>query len=196
MHPRPDYSMFWRNAAILLLALLAFVSVIIKSRPARIDAGGTAFSVSVSAQKTWVEIHGDVINPGIYDCSDKSMADCVNNMAKPDCIKQDYTWLINSAGKINSGDSLKISCDSGFTVVRSVGRLSLPGLLMLGIRPDLNKMNVSDFELLAGVGPKLAQRIVEHRQIYGDFHSVYELGNVSGIGHKKLNQILTELNYK
>jgi competence protein ComEA len=47
---------------------------------------------------------------------------------------------------------------------------------------DLNSATVADLDALPGIGPVLAQRIVDHRTAHGPFTSVDELDDVSGIG--------------
>jgi len=47
---------------------------------------------------------------------------------------------------------------------------------------DLNTATVADLDALPGIGPVLAQRIVDHRTAHGPFTSVEELDDVSGIG--------------
>jgi len=54
---------------------------------------------------------------------------------------------------------------------------------------DLNRATDQDFEALPGVGPKLAERIMEYRQSVGGFQSPDELRAVKGIGKKKLERI-------
>lgn len=54
---------------------------------------------------------------------------------------------------------------------------------------DLNTARAADFELLPGVGPALAQRIVEHRVAHGGFADVEALGAVRGIGPKTLARL-------
>ena len=54
---------------------------------------------------------------------------------------------------------------------------------------DLNSADVATLDTLPGVGPVLAQRILDWRTEHGRFSSVDELGEVSGIGDKLLAQI-------
>lgn len=54
---------------------------------------------------------------------------------------------------------------------------------------DLNRATDHDFDALPGVGPKLAERIMEYRQSVGAFHSLDELREVKGIGRKKFERI-------
>ena len=51
---------------------------------------------------------------------------------------------------------------------------------------DLNKIAREQLEALPGVGPSLAQKILDYRAQNGGFKNVDELDNVSGIGEKKL----------
>ena len=54
---------------------------------------------------------------------------------------------------------------------------------------DLNRATEQDFDALPGIGPKLAERIMEYRQSVGAFHSLDELRDVKGIGKKKFERI-------
>lgn len=54
---------------------------------------------------------------------------------------------------------------------------------------NLNTAEISALDGLPGVGPVLAQRIVDWRTEHGRFTTVDELGEVSGIGEKLLSQI-------
>ena len=58
-----------------------------------------------------------------------------------------------------------------------------------GVPVDLNTADLATLDTLPGVGPVLAQRIVDWRTEHGRFSSVDELGEVSGIGDKLLAQI-------
>ncbi|MGO4603525.1 ComEA family DNA-binding protein [Terrabacter sp. 2YAF2] len=58
-----------------------------------------------------------------------------------------------------------------------------------GAPVSLNSADVAALDALPGVGPVLAQRIIDWRTQHGRFTSVDELGEVSGIGDKLLAQL-------
>ena len=51
---------------------------------------------------------------------------------------------------------------------------------------DLNKATQAELEVLPGVGPKMAERILAYRAENGGFKSVDELDKVKGIGEKRM----------
>jgi competence protein ComEA len=54
---------------------------------------------------------------------------------------------------------------------------------------NINSASADQLSALPGVGPKLAARIVEHRQKSGAFKSVQELMNVKGVGEKNFEKL-------
>ncbi len=51
---------------------------------------------------------------------------------------------------------------------------------------SLGSATLEQLDALDGIGPTLAQRIVEYRAQHGGFSSLTELGEVDGIGEKRL----------
>ena len=51
---------------------------------------------------------------------------------------------------------------------------------------NINTATLDQLEALPGIGPVLAQRIIDYRDQHGAFHAVEDLLNVSGIGDAHL----------
>ena len=61
-------------------------------------------------------------------------------------------------------------------------------------RININRAEVWLLEALTGIGPTLAQRIVDYREQNGQFHNINELTNVEGIGpaiYERIKHLIT-----
>jgi len=54
---------------------------------------------------------------------------------------------------------------------------------------DPNTASPAELQLLPGIGPRLAQRIAEHRDARGPFDAVERLDDVHGIGPKTVERL-------
>ncbi len=54
---------------------------------------------------------------------------------------------------------------------------------------DINTAGLAELQLLPGIGPALAQRILDDRQANGPYRSVDDLDRVRGIGPKTLEKL-------
>lgn len=61
--------------------------------------------------------------------------------------------------------------------------------VLLGRPIPLNQAGAGDLQLIPGIGPVLANRIVEARRELGGFGSFSDLGAIKGIGPKKLQAL-------
>ena len=58
---------------------------------------------------------------------------------------------------------------------------------------NINTASAAEFEALPGIGPKMAQRIVEYREKNGAFKKLEDLMNVKGIGEKNFLKLKGQL---
>ena len=54
---------------------------------------------------------------------------------------------------------------------------------------NINSANQTELETLPGIGPSLAQRIIEYRKSNGNFQNIEDIQNVKGIGDSKYSNI-------
>ena len=110
-----------------------------------------------------VVLIGEVIKPGTYNVE----------------VGQYLEAVIQLAGGITSNaDS---SCFDYFLVLQEDINLYIPP--KTGIeKVSLNYGLLEDFMTLEGIGPSLANAIIEHRNINGEFNYIEQIMDVKGIG--------------
>jgi competence protein ComEA len=91
--------------------------------------------------------------------------------------------IVSSGERATTVSPSPVAVLSDHPSTAAVPKRSPKGLL------DLNRATDQDFDALPGIGPRLAERIMEYRQSVGVFHSLDELRAVKGIGKKKFDRI-------
>ena len=56
-------------------------------------------------------------------------------------------------------------------------------------RVDINHGSVEELQRLPGIGPVLAERVIQYRREHGKFGSIRDIQNVKGIGEKRFAQL-------
>ena len=60
---------------------------------------------------------------------------------------------------------------------------------------NVNTATAEELETLTGIGPSLAQAIIDYRAEHGDFTAAEDLLNVKGIGEAKLEGFRAEITF-
>jgi len=93
--------------------------------------------------------------------------------------------LVNLARKLSDGELVVIGLPQPDPEAAGAAQGPGGGDPGTGVKVNLNTASLTALESLPGIGPALAQHIVDYRAQHGDFHSVEDLRQVSGIGDAK-----------
>ena len=160
---------------------------------------------SVEAEKIVVHVAGAVKSPGVYELKpgDRNN-DAIKAAGGP--LKSASIDGINLAAKIEDGSQLYVPTvkehpEGGATDAttstppKSIAHAgtSHPGSNKItdpkSGKINLNKATAEELQRLPGIGPAMAERILEYRKTSGGFKAVEELREVTGIGEKKFAKL-------
>ena len=149
-----------------------------------------------------VHVAGAVHRPGLYRLPAGSRVDDALRRAGGAGRTADLT-AVNLAAKLEDGRQILVprrapaaaggrgAASGGGSVAPAGG--AAPGATAgggAGTAPaapvNLNTATLEQLDTLDGVGPGIAQRIIDYREQHGGFSRVEELGEVPGIGDKRL----------
>src|ERR671913_161646 len=139
--------------------------------------GGAPTVTGTPGAAVVVHVVGQVRRPGVLRLAAGSrVADALDAAGGPTPTAD--LARVNLARVLVDGEQVKVPA-AGDGGTAGTGTMLVP----------LNTADLATLETLPGVGPVLAQRIVDWRSQHGRFTSVEELGEVSGIGEKLLAQL-------
>ena len=154
-----------------------------------------------------VHVMGAVRSPGVYHLSTDARVHDAIEKAGGKTAQADIHSL-NLAAKIRDGEQIYIpeihqipeveqaapvtGAAKDFTSPSSAASpqpaVGLPASSD-GSRININTATFQELQTLRGIGPTMAQRIIEYRQTSGRFATVDDLTNVKGIGEKTLEKL-------
>jgi competence protein ComEA len=165
------------------------------------DGEGASVSVRrAGGGRVTVHVAGAVRRPGVYVLPPGARVDDALRRAGGPRGRADLT-AVNLAAKLEDGRQVLVperaaapaggaaaaAAGAGAAAGAPAGGTAAAGGAVAPAAPvNLNTATLEQLDTLDGVGPGIAQRILGYRQQHGGFARVEELGEVPGIGPKRL----------
>ena len=177
------FSQNQKRALLIIGAVLLLLSVFIVFRGnTEASAIPEVLPITVVEPEIFVDVTGAVNKPGVYSLAGKSRVIDAIKAAGDSAPGADLS-TINLARIVNDGEQIYV--DS--TVINSAG-VRVSKTVHTG-PININRATAHQLDALDGIGPVIAQRIVDYRKVNGSFVSIDDLQKVSGIGAAKFAQI-------
>ena len=143
-----------------------------------------------------IYITGSVKNPGIVKLKEESRIEDAIEAAgglteNADISNVNLAYVLDDGTKIkipnlddeDIGDEDVLSKDSGEGIIQEDEKTTNTNIV------NINKATENELSTLPGIGNSLATRIVEYRKQNGNFKTIEDIKNVSGIGESKFANI-------
>lgn len=154
-------------------------------------SAGNIIDKNSKTDKIKVYICGSVKNPGVYEINAGArvidLIEVAGGGSEDACLE-----IINLAQPVSDGQRIYVPSEEE---IKGGSSLFFNEELSSGYQYsgnkiiNINQANLQELQELPGIGPALAQNIIEYRSKNGAFKKKEELKNVTGIGDKKYEKI-------
>ena len=182
-------------AMMLLFALVLIGTIYLLRRPepAPITITTPTPRPSATIASLIVDVRGAVNKPGVYTLAVGSRVQDVLTLAG-DVVSSADTRSLNLARKLNDGEQIYVPTLGEATPVPPTAASKTTSARTPTIKAPQGKININtatldELDALPGIGPAIAQRIIDYRTQNGDFKKIDDIKNVRGIGDALFEQI-------
>ena len=135
-----------------------------------------------------VQVAGEVRRPGVYRVAQGARVQDAVEQAGGLTRRADQAG-VNLVARVADGQQIVVPGRGAAAASAAGGAAATPGAAGHGPPVSLGSASAEQLDSIDGIGPTLAQRIVEYRRQHGGFHSVDELRQVEGIGEKRFETL-------
>ena len=132
-----------------------------------------------------VDVTGEVAKPGVYKLPpDARVLDAIE--AAGNAKSSADLSILNLARPLKDGEQIYV--DKKYSPAAIAKHTARKTSVSSG-PININRASAKELDRLSGIGPVIAQRIVDYRNLNGSFTSIEDLQKVNGIGGSKLEKI-------
>ena len=166
-----------------LLGALATYSIALVARD-----GELIINSDPTTNEIVVEIRGQITTPGVYRLGeDARVADVI--AAAGGTLPDADLAQVNLARRLDDAELIVIPGMGAATPIMAGTPAPAQQPASLSFRININTASQPELESLPGIGPVIAARILEYRQVNGPFTSTSELAKVDGVSDSLLSEI-------
>jgi competence protein ComEA len=177
----PRHVLFLWALGLLVVVVLGARSIHHNSSPAAAAPPIRVGESEGSSGRLVVHVAGAVRRPGVYRLAAGSRVVDAIHRAGGARRRADLSAL-NLAAKLEDGRQVLVPVRGASAAAGGSG-VAAPAE---GQPLDLNTASAEQLDQLDGIGPGMAAAILKYREQHGGFGSIEELGEVPGIGEKRL----------
>jgi competence protein ComEA len=172
--------------------------------PVKIDGGAAPAAQaggpepgSRGREGVFVHVAGAVRRPGLYRLdAEARVAEALQRAGGP--LRRAELTAVNLAARVSDGQQVVVPVAGAAGVAAAPGAAGAAGAGAAGasgaaggagapgVKLSLASATAEQLEELDGIGPTLAERIIEYRDAQGGLTNLNQLGEVDGIGEKRL----------
>ena len=190
--PLKRYRPYLAMSLLFLVVLIGTIFVLRRPEPVAMTIITPTPRPTPTVALVLVDVRGAVAKPGVYSLPSGSRVQDVLALAGNISITAEIGG-INMARKLNDGELLYIPTAGEATVAPPTtssrgDKGPTPTKTPLG-KININTATIEVLDALPGIGPAIAERIVEYRTQNGGFKQPEDLKKVRGIGDVLFNQV-------
>lgn len=181
---------WWNIAFGVVVGLLAGGVVFLATRPAR---GEPVLLIATPTPAPYlVHVTGAVLNPGAYEFMPGSRIR--DALAAAGASSQADVQALNLAAFLEDGQRLTVPAIAptqkpGQPAATAPAAPLVEQPAQASLLININTASQAELELLPGIGPVMAARVIEYRDENGGFEKIEDLLDVSGIGPATFERI-------
>lgn len=180
-----QYSKRQRYALSIIALIVISISGAIFLWPEQ-DKNITVVPIHTQPPLIVIDVAGEVNSPGVYRLPpDARVLDAIEaaGKAKPSADLS----ILNLARPVKDGEQIYV--DRKYSPAAKAKRAERSSSQSSTGPININRATSKDLDRLPGIGPVIAERIIQYRNLNGSFTSVEDLKKVNGIGGSKFEKI-------